>query len=343
MARRELSLCTTCGTWSPDCRPRCGHPRDPRLVWLRPPWWDGLGALLVRASFALLLAAALMGLGPLLWWLYPFWPPESPLHIAGALCIGLVALPSSLLAIGVVLAIPELYRGRCWHLHDAAARDDDRVVGQVFVRVRAPVRGGVVRTVRSAVPAPDCFDMSSEAAAHSTGDPSRIVAAALAGLAARGRIALIRVDTSGWRLQRRGPPVAIRSAAVHVRSLSPRTADDPRLEGELLARLADGQTVELRPVLRALLLRLVADDHPRPVWPAGAAPSPAMALRAALLDDPPRADDPAAVRAVLAAWRARDPERVAPVLELVASLTAEFLPAPAPDSPPGAFSPTSPV
>ncbi|MFY0540854.1 hypothetical protein [Nannocystis pusilla] len=68
-----------------------------------------------------------------------------------------------------------------------------------------------------------------------------------------------------------------------------------------------------------------------------------MALRAALLDDPPRADDPAAVRAVLAAWRARDPERVAPVLELVASLTAELLPAPAPESPPGAFSPTSPV
>ncbi|MCY1070309.1 hypothetical protein OV090_36535 [Nannocystis sp. RBIL2] len=342
MARRELSLCTSCGAWSPG-GPRCGHPRDPRLVWLRPPWWDGLGDLLLMALFAVLLAAVLMGIGPLLWWLYPFWPPESPLHIAGALCIGLVALPSSIFGIGVILAIPELYRGRCWHLRDAAASDDDRVVGQIFVRVRAPVSGGVVHTVRSPVPAPDCSDMSSESAARLTGDPSLVLAAALAGLAARGRIALTRVDTSGWNLHRRGPPLAIRSSAVHIRSLSPRTADDPWLEGVLLDRLADDRPVELRPVLRALLLRLGADDHPRLVWPVDADTPPDVALRAVPLGAPPRPDDPAAVRAVLAAWRARDPERVAPVLELVASLTAELLPAPAPESRPGAFPPTSPV
>lgn len=332
MARRELSLCTTCGTGSPG-GPRCGHPRDPRLVWLRPPWWDGLGDLLVMALLALLSAAALIGLGPLLWWLYPFWPPESPLHIAGAICIGVVACTSSLFALGVVLALPELYRGRCWRLRDAAACDDDRVVGELFVRVRAPVRG-VVHTVRSAVPSPDCCNMSSETASRLTGDLSLVVAAALAGLAARGRIVLTHLDTRGWHLHRPGPPpLAIRKVAVHVRSLSPRTADDPRLEGLLLDRLADGQPVELRPVLRALLLRLGADDPPGPVRPADA--------DAALRGDPPRADDPNAVRAVLAAWRARDPERVAPVLELVASLTAEL--AQAPESRPRAFSRTSPV
>ncbi|PCC68331.1 hypothetical protein SAMN02745121_05102 [Nannocystis exedens] len=336
MAERELSLCTTCGTWSPDGAARCGHARDPRLSWLRPPWWDGLGDLLRMALFTVLCAAALMSIGPLLWWLYPWWPPESPLHIAGAIGIGIVTAPGWVFGIGLVLAIPEHYRGRCWHLRDAAGSDDDRAAGHVFVRVRAPVRGGLVRTVRSPLPLPDCSDMSSEAAAQRTGDPQLVVAAALAGLAARGRIALTRVDTGGWRLRRREPPLVIRSAAVHVRSLSPRTADDPWLEGALLDQLADRPDVELRQPLRALLRRLGAelgyaggDELPRPRWPADAGTTPALALRALLLDRPPGPDEPAAVRAVLAAWRARDPERVAPVLELVASLTAELLPAPA--------------
>ncbi|WAS96867.1 hypothetical protein [Nannocystis punicea] len=337
MARRELSLCTTCGTWSPGGVARCGHPRDPRLAWLRPPWWDNLGDLLLMALVTLLVAAVLLGIGPLLWWLYPRWPPESPLDIAGALCIGLVTVPCWLFGIGVILAIPEHYRGRCWHLRDAAGSDDDRVEGHVFVRVRAPVRGGLVRTVRSPVPAHDSPDMSSETSARTTGDPQLLVAAALAGLAARGRIALTRVDTSGWSLRRADPPLTIRGAAVHVRRLSPRTADDPWLEGALLDLLADGPDVELRRPLRALLLRLGdaagyarSDERPRPFWPAGADTSPSQALRAVLVDDPPPHDDPAPVRAALAAWRARDPERVAPVLELVASLTAELLPLPAP-------------
>jgi hypothetical protein len=337
MTGRELSLCTTCGTWSPGRVARCGHPRDPRLEWLRPPWWDNLGDLLLMALFTLLFAAVLMGIGPLLWWLYPAWPPESPLDIAGAICIGLVAAPCCLFGIGIILAIPEHYRGRCWRLRDAAGGDDDRVEGQVFVRVRAPARGGLVRTVRSPVPAPESSDMSSETAARTTGDPQLLVAAALAGLAARGRIALTRVDTGGWSLRRSDPPLTIRSAAVHVRRLSPKTADDPWLEGVLLDQLADGPAVELRRPLRALLLRLGdaagyarSDDRPRPFWPADADTSPGLALRAALVDDPPPHDDPAAVRAVLAAWRARDPERVAPVLELVAGLTAELLPLPAP-------------
>ncbi|MDC0666595.1 hypothetical protein [Nannocystis radixulma] len=335
MARGELPLCTVCGTWSPGGALRCGHPPDARLTWLRPPWSDGLRDFLGMAAFTLLCAAVLLAIGPLLWWIFATWPPESPLDIAGAIGVGLVSLPSWVFGIGIVLAIPEHWRGRCWRLHDARAGDDDRATGFVVVRGRGPVRGDLVRTIRAAIPEHDCSDMSSTTAAQATGDPQLVVAAPLAGLAARGHIALTLVDTSGWTLRVPDPPLAVRSAGVHVRSLSLQTAEHPWLERLLLDQLEAGQPVELRQALRALLVRLArevgyfqGDGDRRPYWPTDAGNSPSEALRALLLDDPSAPVDPAPVRAVLAAWRARDPARVGPVLELVAGLTSEQLPAP---------------
>jgi hypothetical protein len=169
--------------------------------------------------------------------------------------------------------------------------------------------------------------MSSITAARHTGDPGLVLAAALAGLAARGQL--------GPRPQS--------AVGIHVRRLSPRTAEAPWIEGALLDLLAHGHDLELRHPVRDLVRTLASEigytdpDGDGPRWPADAPGTPADALRAFVLDGPPDgADDPAPVAAALAAWRARDPARVGPVLDLLAELTADVF------APPGSAEPDPP-
>lgn len=332
MARRGLPLCITCGAWSPG-EPACGHAPDPRLHWSAPPWWDGLGDLFGMALFTVLLAAVLMGVGPLLWALFYDWPPRGWIETFGVVGVALVSIPGWVVGVGLVLSIPGHWRGRCWQVRDARASADDVTSGFVFIRRGAPVRGSVTRAVCAAVPSHVEMDMSSVTAAENTGDLGLVLAAALAGLAAGGRLALSLVETTGWSRQPHDEaPRPLAGTSVHVRGLSPRTSDASWLEGALLDLLAHGRDVELRHPLRDLIEQLALeigytrdDDGAALRWPADAPATPAGALRALVRADPPDRDDPGPVVAALAAWRARDPARVGPVLDLVADLTAELL------------------
>ncbi|WAS94197.1 hypothetical protein [Nannocystis punicea] len=368
MARRELPLCPVCGAWSPGPTPRCGHARDPRFTWQPRPWWDGLGEFLGAALFMLAAAVALIGVGPLLWSIFSDWPPRTLAEYFGVLGMLLVTGPTAMVGLGLLIMLPERYRGRAWLLVDLDPVPGDTVLGEVWVRRRAPVHGGVTRTIRTVITSHDCSDMSSKTAAWSTGEPRVVVAATLAGLAARGQIELSLHDTTGWTARPRDPPSPLRRSVVHVRRLPEKTAGLPRFEVRLLAGFAGGDDRELARELHLPLDSVSAEigysrnELPRSSWRGTGTPTAALrealltappefddpallAYHAALADPavladpasepaplapPPALDDPAPIVAVLAAWQARDPERVGAVLDVVHKVVDELIPASVP-------------
>lgn len=327
MARRDLPFCVTCGA------PACTHPRDPQVTWQPPPWSDGLLDFLGMAAFTLAFAGVLMGVGPLLWWLAYGWPPRGWIEIFGVIAIALVSIPGWVVGLGLLVSLPEHWQGRCWRICDARGDPDDVIAGFLFMRLGRPVCGDVTRTVRSALPSHDRSDMSSITAAGHTGGPALVLAAALAGLTARGQLALTLVETTGWtRDPNDAGPRPKGALAVHARRLSPRTSDTPWIEGTLLDLLAPDLDLDLhhplRDLVRAVMLEIgyTDPDGDGPTWPADAPGTPAEALRALLLGaSPATPDDPEPIAAALATWRARDPARVGPVLDLLAHVTAELV------------------
>ncbi|HEY8379190.1 MAG TPA: hypothetical protein VIK91_22005, partial [Nannocystis sp.] len=251
MAARDLPLCITCGAWSPDAPLACGHPPNPQLTWHRLPWWHHLGDFLGLALFTLLLAAVLIGLGPLLWWLLLGWPPDGALETFGAIALALVTLPAWAVGLMLVRVLPEYWPGRRWEIRDTRADPDDITSGYIDLRRGRPVRGDVARTVRAPILPPVTEDMSSVTAAKTTGDLRLVLAAALAGLAARRQIALTLVETTGWTRDPGDPdPLPHRTPRIDARRLSSKTADTLWLEALLLDRLSAEHDLDLDTRLR---------------------------------------------------------------------------------------------
>lgn len=325
----DLPLCTTCGAWSEPC----GHPPDPRLRWVAEPLRNGLLDLLGMAVVTVLFAVVIIGIGPLLWWLAYGWPPGDWIELLGVIAIALISIPGAVIGVGLIISIPEHYRGRRWNVRDLAARDDDRVDAWLFVRRRRPDRGGLVRTVRTAIPAPVSFDMTTETAARATDDPGLLLAVALAGLLARGHLDLQRVHETGWTRQPSEGPRPTDRVLHHLRPRGPQTPEHPWIERTLLDLVAAHPGDDLLHLLERLAHRIADslgvehdDDGHAPHRPPDPTSTPRQALKTRLLED--LGDDapehPPDVDAALAAWRTRHPD-IADLLERIADLAHAIL------------------
>lgn len=328
---RALPLCSTCGAWSEPC----GHPPDPRVQWVAEPLRNGLLDLLGMAVFSVLFAATVIGVGPLLWWLAYGWPPSGWLETLGVIMIALISLPGAVIGVGMLVSIPEHYRGRRWNVRDLAARDDDRVDGFLVVRRRGPDRGDLTRTRRSGLPAPVSFDMTTETAARTTADPGRLFAVALAGLLARGHLELARVHEHGWSRAPDEAPRRTDRVLYYVRPRGPRSSAHPWLERTLLDLAARAPATDLLQQLERLAYAVAGaigfeheGDDPEPHWPAEATRTPGEALQARLLEDLGDEDGaPPDVDAALAAWRAQHPD-IAGLLERIDQVAHSVLESP---------------
>lgn len=332
-AARPPAVCFVCGDDPARPSPSCDHATAPgRLRWVRAPWHDGLLDTTADLVITLGIVAILVGFGPLLWWLTYGWPPTGWIEIFGVLGIALVTLPGAIVSVGLLISLPELRRGRRWDVVDAATHARDSVFGLVRLRRGRPRSGGVSHHIVTPIPAPTA-DLTSVRAAELTADPRELVLAALLGLAARGQISLTRAQTTSWTVSGihhdisrcRDDEILVARAAT--------TSDLPWLERTLLRHIHPHPT-PLAQTLREPI-KLVAheigfsepDDSGPLQWTGTTPPGPA--LRALLLssdDDTPLPPiDPAPLAAILADWRARDPEGVDTVIRIVTNTAASLL------------------
>jgi hypothetical protein len=308
---RASPLCPTCGAWDA----RCGHPPDPRLQWTAAPLGRAVLDLLGTAVFTLLIAAVLIGLGPLLWWLAYGWPPRDWIEWFGVIMVALVSVPGTVVGLGMIVSIPEHWPGRRWTARDLAATDADRWTGDLVVRRGRPEWGELARNTTAPLPAPDSFDMSTETAAKSTADPAKLITAALAALLARGHVELSAVHRTGWTYHGDAPPCALDHLRYYLRPRGPDPVHLPWLEQALLTLVTRQPDTDLLTHV-AMMTHGVADalgfeydeDGHEPYWPDEATQTPGEVLQQRLLEDLADADPPAPdVAAALAAWRARHP------------------------------------
>lgn len=313
MPGAELPLCVVCGAFARGSAPGCAHARVARARWVGQPRWRVVADFAGMAFGTLLFAAVIAGVGPLLWWLAYGWPPRGWIELFGVIGVALVSIPGAVVGVGLVCSIPELYRGREWELRDDEATDAVWWRGWALVRGRR-VRGRATHHLRTRVPGPAQSRLTSEDAARCTGDPARVIAAALAGLAAAGRIALGCEKSVGWRRDDQDEaPRPIAERLLTLRAVLPRADEGPWLERVLLSALPPGQEVALAAALATVVGRVAPaagcvaeDEDSAPRWD----PTHAQALRAAILgeDEPLPPERPARVDAELDAWRREQPE-----------------------------------
>lgn len=309
----ELPLCVVCGALARGGAPACAHARVARARWVGEPWWRVIAGFAGTAIGTLLFAAVLAGIGPLIGWLAYGWPPQGWIEILGVIGVALVSIPGVVVGVGLVLSIPELYPGRAWELRDREATDEAWWRGWAHVR-GGRVRGQATLHLRTRVPGPSSCRLSSEDAARCTGDPARVIAAALAGLAASGRLAVSREKRVGWsRDALDEAPRPIAGLEYTLRAVGSPAAEGPWVERALLAALPPGQEVALAEVVASVVQRVAleagcvsGDEDSAPSWD----PTHARALRAAILgDEEPRPPErPARVDAELDGWRRERPD-----------------------------------